>query len=148
MKNLNSKLGLIAAAGLMAATFTTTAGAQDTHLFRVHVPFAFLAGDQTMPAGDYTIRLDPRFNLVDLAPTPGTGLHRVMLKHNFVTRPHRGSSGGLLTFAKYGDKLVLHGVWARGEEDGHEVVTSKSEIELVRANGGNAADTDTSVTIH
>ncbi len=147
MKNLSSKLGLIVAAGLVAAAFTTTAGAQERQLFRVHVPFAFLAGEQTMPAGDYLIKLDPGFNLVDFMPARGTGIHRVMLKHDFVARPHHDTAGGLLTFAKYGDRLVLRGVWGVGEEDGRQVVTSKAEIELARAAGGKPADSDASVTI-
>lgn len=148
MKILSSKLGLIAAAGLMAATLTTTARAQDNNLFRVHVPFNFLAGNQVMPAGDYTVRYDPRFNLVDILPTPGRGIHRVMLHAKFTKRPGNNSEGGLLTFAKYGDKFVLRGIWSDGASEGHEAIASKAEIELARGSGAMApAETETGVEI-
>ncbi len=133
MKLLTSKVGLFAAAALFAATFTATAQAQERHLFRVNVPFTFVAGDQSMPAGNYLVRLDPRFNMVDLTPTAGTGLHRVMLKGDFARRPGKTRDGGLLTFAKYGDTMVLHGVWADGASEGHEVVRSKTEVALARS---------------
>jgi hypothetical protein len=147
MKTLISKVGFLAAAGLMAVTFTATASAQDANLMRFHVPFAFLAGNQTMPAGDYVLKVDPRFNLVDILPSRGTKVYRVALKQDFVRRPHQAAEGGLLTFAKYGDKLVLRGVWANGKPEGHEVQTSKAEIELARSTGGSPAGAEGSVMV-
>ncbi len=142
MKTLSFKLGLIAAAGLLATTMAATANAQDRHLMRVNVPFAFLAGDRTLPAGDYLFRLDPQFDLVDIHPIAENAIYRVQLKGAFVSRQRTGSEGGLLTFAKYGNRLVLRGVWANGEHEGHEVKTSKAEIELARATGGGSAGTE------
>lgn len=144
MKTLISKLGLIAAAGLMATTIATTASAQDRNLMRVNIPFAFLAGERTLPAGDYLFRLDPQFGLVDIHPMGNNAIYRVQLRGGFVSRQSSGHEGGLLTFAKYGSRLALRGVWANGEHEGHEVKTSKAEIELARATGGVPAE---SVTI-
>lgn len=148
MKLLTSKVGLFAAAALFAATFTATAQAQDRHLFRVNVPFTFVAGDQSMPAGNYMVRLDPKFNTLDLTPTAGTGIRRVMLKGDFAHRPGKTREGGLLTFAKYGDTMVLHGVWADGALEGHEVVRSKTEVALARSVApSSASESDTTVEI-
>ena len=118
MKILSSKLGLLAATGLMAAMFVTTASAQQPNLMRVQIPFAFLAGDRTMPAGDYMVKFEPNFNLVDLVPMQGTTTLRVLMKMGFVRRPKDAGQLGLLTFAKYGDRLVLRGVWASGDREG------------------------------
>jgi hypothetical protein len=139
MKTLVSKLGLLTAAGLMAATFVTTAAAQTTNLMRVHIPFAFLAGEHTLPAGDYMLKLDSGFNMVDIMPMQGTRTQRVMLQPQFVQRPKGASERGLLTFAKYGDRLVLRGIWTGGDREGHVVRTSKAEVELAHSTGGTPA---------
>ena len=147
MKILTSKLGLLAATGLMAAMFVTTASAQQPNLMRVQIPFAFLAGDRTMPAGDYMVKFEPNFNLVDLVPMQGTTTLRVLMKMGFVRRPKDAGQLGLLTFAKYGDRLVLRGVWASGDREGHEVKTSKAEIELARSAGATPGAADNTVMI-
>ena len=148
MKLFTSKAGLFAAAALFAATFTATAQAQDGHLFRIDVPFSFVAGDQSMPAGNYLVRLDPKFNMVDLTPKGGTHVQRVMLKGDFAQRPGKTRNGGLLTFAKYGDTMVLHGVWADGASEGHEAVRSKTEVALARSVvPASASESDSNVEI-
>jgi hypothetical protein len=147
MKTLVSKLGLLAAAGLMASTFVTTAAAQTSNLMRVHIPFAFLAGNQTLPAGDYMMKIDSGFNLLDILPMQGTRTHRVLLQSQFVRRPKGANNGGLLTFAKYGERLVLRGIWTGGDREGRVLKTSKAEIELARGTGGTPAAAESSVMI-
>jgi hypothetical protein len=147
MKTLVSKLGLLTAAGLMAATFVTTAAAQITSLMRVHIPFAFLAGERTLPAGDYMLKLDSGFNMVDIVPMQGTRTQRVLLQPQFVKRPNGAGERGILTFAKYGDRLVLRGIWTGGDREGHVVKTSKAEIELARNTGGTPVAEESSVMI-
>jgi hypothetical protein len=136
MKLLSSKLGIIATAALLSSALAWTAHAQASHLLRVHVPFAFLAGDQTLPAGDYLVKVDPRLNVIDLLPRENNEIHRLLLRHDFVKRPASNLDDGLLTFAKYGNQFVLRGVWTDGAAEGHEVVPSKAEIELSKNTGG------------
>ena len=45
------------AVGLLAAS--SALPAQTTHLLNVHIPFTFVAVDKSLPAGEYTVNINP-----------------------------------------------------------------------------------------
>jgi hypothetical protein len=71
VKNLLSKLSILATLTLIALIITMPANAQ-TKILRIHVPFEFYAGDNVLPAGDYRVAVDHVFNRVVLL-SDGTG---------------------------------------------------------------------------
>lgn len=94
----------IAAILLLAfLAFVTPAAVQaQIHTMKVHVPFRFVAGDQTMPPGDYTVSVHINESLL---------LRSADLRHTAVLATLRNhfQPGGdsLVVFSKYGDRHFL-----------------------------------------
>lgn len=148
MKKIVSKFGILLASSLAVVAIAANANAQDANLMRTHIPFAFLAGEQMMPAGDYMVRINSTHQVADLSPLQTTDVRRVALKPASSRRPARTGEEGVLTFVKYGDKYVLRGIWPHGGAMGEEVRTSKAEIELAKTVGaGTPAASETSLFV-
>ena len=90
------------------------------------VPFAFFAGNQQMPAGDYAIRETLPFTVLILSTTKGAFV---------LVRPAAAESTkdqGRLVFNKYpGDRYFLREVWYRAAKNGLAVPKSRKEKEAV-----------------
>src|ERR1700693_1574863 len=101
MKKLLIAVFLLTVCSLSAQNFTVT--------FTSKTPFA-VAG-ATVPAGSYTIRLlDDDSNLFECAATSGS--HSVLFEAD---RHEVVPAATEVTFAKYGDKLVLKNISIAGE---------------------------------
>jgi hypothetical protein len=95
------------------------------------VPFAFVAGKATLPAGNYIIRQDsslPNSVLMLQNEEPGPGALVVTNS----TESLRTSDDSKLVFHRYGNKYFLAEVWASGRNTGWQVPPSRSERELSR----------------
>lgn len=97
---------------------------------RAYVPFAFLAGNETLPAGEYTIRLDKTNRL--MMESRDTGRVAGVLVSSQIEQPGSKTEMPRLEFAKYGDTCVLQNVWYAESTHGSKVVESKRARELAR----------------
>ncbi len=97
---------------------------------RANIPFAFLAGDQLMPAGTYTVNLDRARSLMSL--NSGTETARVIA---FNSEFGKGNEPGMLLFHKYGDQYLLTRVKTSGTREGFEVAPGRSAREAIRRGG-------------
>lgn len=96
-----------------------------------NVPFAFVVGNTTLPAGKYQIK-----GLDDL--TPGAlelsavkGHTRVVFEtENAQANPERLQSKSELVFNKVGDMYFLSQVWAEDSASGSQLVKSRMEKRL------------------
>ena len=77
MKKVVSRSTLLIAATIAILAMTTAKA--ETPLMRMDIPFAFLAGEHTLPAGNYWVRVDTDFRFLELRPADGTGAQRVAL---------------------------------------------------------------------
>lgn len=110
------------------ALFAPLAVAQ-TGTIRVHVPFDFGAGSQTLAAGDYKVSIDG--SLLQMARIDGSGAVTVST----------GLTGGgpnqdmtpRLVFHCYGDHCFLSVAWIGEINQGHELYASSAELEYARA---------------
>jgi len=129
--NLLSKKALLIAAGAAAFALVTSANAQ-TSLMRVDIPFSFVSGDETLPAGVYQIRVDDQTYRMVLIPAAETRIHAVRMALTSVKRSSSNSDFGTLQFQKYGDQYVLSAVWKPGQTEGHPFIESKAERDLAK----------------
>jgi hypothetical protein len=136
--NLFTKTGLFAVA--IAVLFTATAAQAEPLLSRAEIPFAFIVGDTTLPAGSYLVNFDPQTRQVQLSAPEGKASLFMLTKT--VARTGETSGKGLLLFNKYGNTYALRTVWNPGQVKGFALPVSKVEREL--AKGGPA--TATSIT--
>ncbi len=111
---------------VMLAVVPVSAG---SFKLRADIPFDFMAGNETLPAGTYTV-------------THPDGQHGVLLIRSweegaaFVLTNALEANGTQdetkLIFNRYGDRYFLTQLWTGGEIGGHELPKSRMERELAR----------------
>ena len=93
---------------------------------KVNIPFAFTAGNKTLPAGAYRVRnLTSETLLIQSAD--GKQVTNILTNHK-----QAGPTPGQvkLAFHRYGDRYFLAQVWTLWE--GYEVTRSRAERELTQ----------------
>lgn len=109
---------------LALATTVATADGQNQGVVKANVPFAFIVGDKTLPAGEYSVSaigighdalairgINASDNAVRLA--------------NTTTRSAERSS--TLVFHRYGNTFFLAEVWTAGEGQVRQLLKSRQE---------------------
>jgi hypothetical protein len=124
-KILSSLAGLIL---LFAVAAPLQAGSILNHETTVTIPFEFTAGDKVLPAGEYSVQLNPERGTVVLR---GEGVKPLMLltvRQESRSAPQRGQ----LVFRRYGASFFLGEVWSQDNATGRRLVPSAGEKELAR----------------
>lgn len=96
-----------------------------------NIPFSFIVGQKTLPAGEYTIKPNRKDS------------HNVWLVQSrdgrtsalFTTMPVRASETQektKLIFHKYGDQYFLSQIWTPGGNSGRELLMPRLERELAK----------------
>jgi hypothetical protein len=101
-------------------------------LFRVDVPFAFVAGGVHLPAGQYHVYHpgDPYLIVIE----KDDGRARAMAYvHPSATRT--GESSTKLVFNKYGDQYFLSQVWTEPDQQVHQCIRDRAEQTLMAQAG-------------
>ncbi len=135
MKNVISK-SLLLAAGLVAFALAGPANAQQPVPMRMSVPFAFVAGEHTYPAGDYWVRVDANLGVAELRSVQGASANRVLLTGARLPEKAISQEKGVIQFNVYGEAYALAGICPAGTAEGYRVKASKVEAELARTHGG------------
>lgn len=115
---------------VFAALMLLAPAVAQTVPFRVNVPFNFTVGDQRMPAGVYRVAIlhDVVLQVVRM---DGSSVVKVLTTH-ISGGPNQDPTPSLV-FHRYGDHLYLAEVWTGSTEVGHQLSTTASELEYVRA---------------
>ncbi len=98
---------------------------------RGDVPFTFIVGDTTLPAGKYDIKVldGDSLNVLELRSINGhTSV--VFDTENVETRGDQIVNKGELVFDKIGDKYFLSQVWVAGSASGGKLIKSRMEKRL------------------
>jgi hypothetical protein len=112
----------------IALASLTTAQAQSTNQMKANIPFRFIIGDQTLPAGEYTVRYinqDSGKTALLFKSTDGKASRIV----NLMTA-QRGETKASLVFNQYGDTYFLSEVWTGGDQYGLTLPKSRAEREM------------------
>ncbi len=131
MKNIITKSGILIAAGL-AVCAMAVAAPPTANLMRIDIPFSFFAGEKSMPAGIYWVRLDARSHTLDLTAANEDAYQRLLVTEGYATRKESAAGRGVLSFRRYGSTLVLKGVFAPGDTAGYNLPASRAAAELAK----------------
>lgn len=127
MKNALCRMtGMLALAFLAA---TQTVRAQEPVLAKI--PFAFAAGDATLPAGEYRVeKVRDGSPVLLIRSTEGSPAIIVMTSPASANEPQEKAK---LIFHRYGNHYFLAQVWSAGSSSGRELPKSAKEKEQVLA---------------
>ncbi len=140
MNKLNSRRGILLATGLALVALAVPSFAETVNM-RIEIPFAFVAGNEVLPAGTYEVGVDRSYTFADFRSIDETRIHRVMLTTSRLERKPSESGVGTLQFQKYGDRLALRAVWNAWGTEGYVFQKSKAERELAKTVAPGAVET-------
>ena len=119
---------LLGVFGLMVSTAVANA---QTLKVKANVPFDFVVGKTTMPAGAYTIdALLPSSSALAIRNRDAK-VGSVVLAGSATS--YEPSADTHLVFRRYGDRYFLSAIWVQGERSGREFQMSKREIEMAKS---------------
>ena len=105
--------------------------AQSADNIVLKVPFSFVAGKKTLPAGEYTVKRALSTRLTLIRNAGGRREYTTIL--TMPVRPETMALAAKLIFHRYGDQYFLHQVWTPGNERGGQLFESRAELELAKS---------------
>lgn len=112
---------------LALATAAVSANAQSRNEVMASVPFEFVVGDKTLPAGEYNVRAITRDALI----IQGTENGKSAIRLSNETEKSKKSTHARLVFRCYGQKYFLAQVW-NGDTVGRDLAKSRQERAIER----------------
>ena len=118
--------------GILALAFlATTQVARAQEAVLANIPFAFTAGQMTLPAGEYRVqKLTNDSSPLLIRSTDGDGASIVM---TFAASANAPQDKSKLVFHRYGNRYFLAQVWTAGSARGRELPKSAKEKEQALA---------------
>jgi hypothetical protein len=129
---------------LLAGAVSTYVQAETQPLLKASIPFSFTVGNQSFPAGDYTIstvQVQAR-DVIELQSSDGKRASFVPTHPAYSLDP---SAQTKLIFQHYGSEYFLSQIWTLGRTSGRELVLPDHSKEL--AQNGSTRDVTTIVAI-
>jgi hypothetical protein len=127
MKKRAFVIASVVAFSIMAAA--QVARAQEPML--VSIPFAFVAGDAALPAGDYRVQKLDTTSAVLLIHCSDPSAS-VMVVTNAAQAKNRPTQSKLV-FNQYGNRYFLSQVWTAGSIRGRQLLKSRGEKEVAQS---------------
>jgi hypothetical protein len=130
---LITMIAVLAVAGLSSANAQTSSAIQ----LKASIPFTFNVGNQTMPAGEYTVRCTN--------PHSSTKILQIRSSDNpesalVITQSVNGKTqdDARLVFYRYGDQYFFAQVWLPSDSIGMQALKSQSEKQMARELAANS----------
>jgi len=118
-------------AGLTAlAVMSSTRVAQAQESLLVNIPFDFVAGNQTLPAGDYSVQASGPERTLILIDRKDPAASAIINSNAVVANEIQSQSK--LVFNRYGDRYFLSQVWTAGNSRGRQLLKSGREKEMAQ----------------
>lgn len=122
-------ISLVAIFTLVAAV--SAAHAQSRKEYTANIPFAFTVGNETLPAGQYTITNVQTADGTVMLHVRAKGQDGAMRLTNRV-RANEPRQKSVLVFNRYGERTFLAEMWSAGESEGRQLPKSRSEQAIER----------------
>jgi len=119
--------GNILIAMALAMLATTAASAQTVNV-KATVPFSFIVGQSTLPAGEYSLKAMGNGQVLEMRNFDAK-INQLVLSNSCESRT---ASKTKLVFHRYGDRYFLSQIWREGNNYGHEIPISQREKEIAR----------------
>jgi hypothetical protein len=127
-------LSVCAAFLLIAAVGAVTAPAQSGNRLEANIPFDFIIGGKTLPAGTYAVTSPVESqNSVRLIRSAETRAAAVVM--TVPTEPKTNRGPNQLVFHRYGDSYFLSQIWGDDGKVAQALPKSKLERELMASAG-------------
>ncbi len=118
-------------AGVVAlAVMSSTCVAHAQETMKVNIPFDFVAGDRSLPAGEYSVNVTGAMHTLILVDRNVAGTSAI-LGTNAALAPEPQSQSKLI-FNRYGDRYFLSQVWMQGNTRGRQLLKSAREKEIAQ----------------
>jgi len=128
MKNATKTMRVLMIVAAFAIVSLTAANAQTTGRF--DIPFEFVAGETTLPAGEYKVKVEASSALIQIVnANERTALYLLAIPKQAKDAP----ATGRLEFRRNGDIYVLTTVWVRNSDRGLQMPAKQVERELARS---------------
>jgi hypothetical protein len=129
MKNIQRAIALV---GVSLVLLASSVVAQSSPQTRVNIPFSFVVGEKTLPAGEYLIRQNKRDSDTTWVIEPkGKGASVVLL--TTTTQSQDTAEKSTFVFHRYDDVYFLTAFWTAGSNTGREVQKSDRERTMDKA---------------
>ena len=112
---------------LSMAVAAVSARAQAGFVLAANIPFDFVVGKQTLPAGEYRIEQLSGRSVLLIRSTDG---HTSTVVMTMPALANDWQSESKLVFNRYGDQYFLSQIWTAGNQSGRELYKSPRETEL------------------
>lgn len=122
---------LMMTAALLGLVSTASFAFEGTHV-KADIPFAFVAGEKTLPAGSYVFTIDNpnEPTVLGIERADGTAEDFVMTEGS--SSREKPVEESRLVFDRYGTEHYLAEVWATGLDEGRKVPMSEIQHERTR----------------
>ncbi len=129
----NSILKIVVALVLLALVTAWPSLAQSVTIrAKAEIPFDFVVGQKTLPAGEYEICPGNKTNK-DILWIKKTDSRAVANVVTFGRNIKRQQAGSYLVFNRYGSQYFLSQVWTEFDEVGRQAAKTAQEKELIQA---------------
>lgn len=118
------KRNLVITAAL--ALLATTAASAQTVNVKATVPFSFIVGRLTLPAGEYALQTVNSGQVLAMT-NPDAKITKLVLSN--ACESQRAASETKLIFHRYGDRYFLSQIWTEGNNRGREIPIGEREQE-------------------
>jgi hypothetical protein len=122
-------LSVCAALLLLAVVGAVPAIGQSSIKLEANIPFDFVIGGKTLPAGEYTIDTAAA-NLPAVLIFKNVQAHASALAMTNPVETKTGKGANKLVFHRYGTQYFLSSVWVANDRVGRALSTSKLEREM------------------
>jgi len=104
--------------------------AQSADRIVMKIPFSFVAGTKTLPAGEYIVKAGLSSRVTLIRNAGGRREYTTIL--TMPVPPETPTLTAKLVFHRYGDRYLLHQVWTTQNERGGQLPESRVERELAK----------------
>jgi hypothetical protein len=119
-------------AGMMTlAVLASTRVARAQETMRVNIPFDFVAGNTSLPAGEYSVETSGPTHTLLLIDRKDASTSALIITNAAVSAEPQSESK--LIFNRYGDRYFLSQVWTAGYSTGRQLLKSAREKEMAQA---------------
>ena len=130
---------LVVVVAVAFATAVVSAYGQSTTRVRSQIPFEFIVGSKTMPAGEYFLKSASSSGAALMISTADGKVSAIRLTNTI--GPKLQVSEAKLVFHRYGEKYFLAEVWTGADNTGRVLLPSKQEKSIKREYSGLAQNT-------
>jgi hypothetical protein len=144
MMTLISRKAIVTAIGLTTLIGAAMPASAQTSYMRATIPFAFVAGKSSVPAGEYNLQVDARTRVLQIQSAAADATYSVLLSPGANSRGTGKADAGILRFEKVGGQYYLGEVWQPAHDMGDKLSLPKV-VERARNTSGAVSIVDVTV---